>query len=307
MPTYNHEKFIAEAIESVLRQKTDFDYELLINDDCSTDTTAKIAEEYATKYSNVIRLFRQEKNNGLLNSYKFLLQKSQGKYIAILESDDFYLDSLKLQKQVVFLENNEDYGLCVSDVQLVDEHSDNLKIVTTEEDKNLNGNWYNRLLFSNFIRGGVSICFRKSLYDKLINIDDYISQSFRTFDYPLLLTIAANSKCEYIHEPLAAYRILVTSISNNSSYEKSILFEKSVFSIKKYIMDKNKDISFTQYSKIDILNYQLHVLMEKAWKNRKVKDFCAFSKNITVTNFRTFVLRFFPRLWYYQHILRFSK
>lgn len=307
MPTYNHERFIAQAIESALKQKTEYSYELLINDDCSKDNTAEIAEKYANEYPNIIHLFRQKENLGLMKSYKFLLEHACGKYIAILESDDYYLDEYKLQKQISFLEQNADFGICTSEVQLVDENNNPLELITTQDDAGLNGDWYNRLLFTNFIRGGVSICFRQELYKKYVNIDDYIALSFITFDYPLLLTLSAHSKCKYIHEPLAAYRILGTSISNNSSYKKAVLFEESILSIKKYIMDSNPDIPFTQYSKTDILNYQFHVLMEKAWKNRQVKDFCAFSKNIIVTNFRTFVLRFFPRFWYYQHILRFSK
>ena len=111
MPTYNHEKYISQAIESFINQKTTFKKELLINDDFSTDHTLSIAEEYQKKYPTEIKIFKHEKNRGLLYAYKVLTENAAGKYLAILESDDFYVDEFKLQKQVDFLEKNPDYGL----------------------------------------------------------------------------------------------------------------------------------------------------------------------------------------------------
>ena len=89
MPTYNHEKYISQAIESTLMQKTNFNYELLIHDDCSTDSTLSIARNYTEKHPDKIRPFTESENQGLLKSYKKLIENSKGKYLAILESDDF--------------------------------------------------------------------------------------------------------------------------------------------------------------------------------------------------------------------------
>ena len=120
MPTYNHEKYISQAIESALSQKTQYDWELLINDDCSTDNTRKIAQEYAEKYPEKIKLIYPETNQGLMKSYKRLFEIAQGKYIAILESDDIWISEEKLEKQVSFLEGNEEYGLCATATNLID-------------------------------------------------------------------------------------------------------------------------------------------------------------------------------------------
>ena len=103
MPTYNHEPFIAQAIESFLAQQTSFEIELLINDDCSTDNTYQVALGYAQKHPQ-IKLFKQTTNQGLLPNYKFLLQQAQGEYLAVLESDDYWIDENKLQKQVDYLD-----------------------------------------------------------------------------------------------------------------------------------------------------------------------------------------------------------
>ncbi|MFD1927504.1 glycosyltransferase [Sporosarcina siberiensis] len=104
--TYNHEKYIRDAIEGVLKQVTDFDFEFLIGEDCSTDSTRKIVEEYVLKYPEKIRMITSEKNVGhRLNNIR-LHDESIGKYVAICEGDDYWVDPYKLQKQVDYLENN---------------------------------------------------------------------------------------------------------------------------------------------------------------------------------------------------------
>ena len=120
MPTYNHEKYIAQAIESALMQKTDFKWELLIHDDCSTDSTLSIARLYSEKHPDKIKLLTETKNLGLMKSYKKLIETSKGKYLAVLESDDYWLDENKLQIQIDFLENNPDYGITATDIIRVD-------------------------------------------------------------------------------------------------------------------------------------------------------------------------------------------
>ena len=122
MPAYNHEKYISQAIESVLAQKTNYPYELLIHDDCSTDSTLTIAQNYATKFPDKIKLFTEKENQGLIKSYKRLIEQSNGKYLAILESDDYWLDENKLQIQIDFLESNSDYGIVAGDIISIDEN-----------------------------------------------------------------------------------------------------------------------------------------------------------------------------------------
>ena len=114
--TYNHSEFIAQAINSILEQKVNFDYEILIGDDCSSDGTCEIVDSYAKKYPNLIKTIRSEQNVGALRNEKRLMEASQGKYIAFLEGDDYWVDQFKLQKQVDFLEANPDYGLVHGDV-----------------------------------------------------------------------------------------------------------------------------------------------------------------------------------------------
>ena len=110
----------------VLAQETSYRYELLIHDDKSTDTTLKIAQEYAKKYPDKIFLLTEKENQGLLKSYKKLIGYSKGKYLAILESDDYWIDKNKLQMQIDFLENNYDYGIVAGDIRNIDENGNTI-------------------------------------------------------------------------------------------------------------------------------------------------------------------------------------
>jgi len=122
--TYNHEKYLAQALESIVCQKTNFRFEILINDDASTDNTKKIAEEYVLKYPNIIRFFRQEKNIGSTRSGYEMLINCYGEYIASCEGDDYWCNENKLQIQADFLDAHSDYSACAHEVSLVDENGD---------------------------------------------------------------------------------------------------------------------------------------------------------------------------------------
>ncbi len=113
--TYNHEKYIAQCIEGALMQKTNFPFEILIGEDCSTDGTREIVFSYQQKFADVIRVVTSEKNiGGNQNSFR-LQQACRGKYHAMCEGDDYWIDPLKLQKQVDFMEAHPDYSMCCHD------------------------------------------------------------------------------------------------------------------------------------------------------------------------------------------------
>jgi len=128
MITYNHEPFIAQAIEGVLMQKTNFKYELVIGEDCSTDNTRKICEEYAHNYPDIIRLLPSEKNLGMFaNGTRTMKACMNGKYIALCEGDDYWTDPNKLQKQVDFMESNKCVSLCYHKVLIPNKKIDHKK------------------------------------------------------------------------------------------------------------------------------------------------------------------------------------
>src|ERR1035438_103773 len=104
--TYNQEKYIAQAIESVINQKCDFKFELIIGEDCSKDNTRAIVAAYAAKYPDIIVPVLQEKKMGASLNFNTCLMRSRGKYFSALEGDDYWTDSNKLQRQFDFMEAN---------------------------------------------------------------------------------------------------------------------------------------------------------------------------------------------------------
>lgn len=127
VPTYNHEKYIAQALDSILAQKISFSMEILIGDDCSSDGTQNILKKYKSQYPDLIKLFLQEKNVGATRNAYNLLTHAQGKYLATLEGDDYWIDNNKLQKQIDFLEKHSEYIGCTHAFSIVDEFGKPLK------------------------------------------------------------------------------------------------------------------------------------------------------------------------------------
>ena len=237
--TFNQEMYVEKAIQSALNQKTDFYYEILIGDDFSTDNTKEICSRYAQKYPDIIILEPRSKNIGLINNYADLIKKAQGKYIAILEGDDYWIDLYKLQKQYDFLENN-DCGLVFSNCQLLNNESGKMILKHSIPIKCQLGSIYNDLIRENFITA-VTIVFNKSLIIQHLEDDLEQIRKFKTIDYYIILLVAQNSKIGYIDDITSVYRIHNNSISNNKKLEIRINFLQSILEIKLFILKKFND------------------------------------------------------------------
>ncbi|MCM1500047.1 MAG: glycosyltransferase, partial [Clostridium sp.] len=109
MPSYNRGEYIAEAIESVLRQKVTFDYKLVVADDGSTDNSLDVVDNYKDKYPDKIEIMISEKNHGLLPNCIRVYEKMKTKYFGMLDADDYWIDEKFLQKAYDFLEKNSEY------------------------------------------------------------------------------------------------------------------------------------------------------------------------------------------------------
>ena len=128
MITYGHEKYISEAIYGVLMQKCNFDVELIIANDCSPDTTEDIVNEIISSHKNCswIKYTRHLINKGAVGNFIWSLKQAKGKYLAICEGDDYWTDPYKLQKQVDFLEKNNDFSICFTDYKVLYENTKNI-------------------------------------------------------------------------------------------------------------------------------------------------------------------------------------
>jgi len=119
--TFQHEKYIAEALDSFLKQKTNFNFEILVHDDASTDRTADIIRQYAERYPDKIFPVIQAENQyskGILISKEFQYPRARGKYFALCEGDDFWIDENKLQRQFDYMQTHPECTLCISNAQV---------------------------------------------------------------------------------------------------------------------------------------------------------------------------------------------
>ena len=239
--TYNHRPYIAEAIESILKQKVNFIFEILIGDDCSFDGTNSIVSYYASKYPELIKAMDYKQNVGALKNEQHLIHTAKGKYIAFCEGDDFWTDEFKLQKQVDFLEKNPDYGLVHGDVNHYFESTGNTEYSVNKKNKlNIsNGSIFYELLKPNplFIKTATT-CFRKEL---VINYFDYkmaIKENWPLSDIALWMDITYHSKAYYFNEVFATYRLLNESASRTKDWKKKMSYHQSLFQIKLHYIKK---------------------------------------------------------------------
>lgn len=215
---YNNEPYIREAVESILRQKTSFKVEIVVGDDFSTDNTLDIIKSYECTenvYFNILdrpiggEYWKDRQRLGRLYNFKNIIDNCQGKYIALLDGDDYWTDPLKLQKQVGFLENDSNYALCFHNVKVLNAgESDDMKSM-------LNGlskvDFDTIDILKQWFIPTCSIVFRNSESLEL----PYWFTDCISGDIPLLLLLSLQGKFHFIDELCGVYRKHIAGVSNS--------------------------------------------------------------------------------------------
>jgi glycosyltransferase involved in cell wall biosynthesis len=239
MITYNHEPYIAQAIEGVLLQEVDFPYELVIGEDCSTDATREIVLEHQKKYPDIIRVITSDMNVGARKNSIRTLKACRGKYLTFCDGDDYWCHPEKLQKQVDFLESNPDYGLVHSDYnKLINKTGKIIEFWHKQTNVKIpDDNSFEKLLVKNCIATS-TVCARSELVKqaKMTNVGYY--ENWMSWDRFVWMEISRHSKIEYIDEPLSVYRRREESISNSKDIKKKLNFIKSSYDMRFYFIDK---------------------------------------------------------------------
>lgn len=210
--TYNHAPYIRQCLEGFMMQQCNFPFEVLIHDDASTDGTQEIIKEFQEKYPDIIKPIFQTENQfskgvrGMMARFNF--PRSQGKYIALCEGDDYWTDPLKLQKQVDFLEENEEYSTCFHKVNFIHINP----ALNSISNNDLTGD--RDFFFSDFIdknpASTCSVMFRAFILKsntKYLNfnpvIDDFI-----------ILLLAKAGKIRYMNDIMGVYNIHPGGVSS---------------------------------------------------------------------------------------------
>jgi len=288
---YNRDKYIARALDSILMQKVNFSYEMVVGDDFSTDDTRKILLTYQQKYPEKFVLLLPEKNQGALNNALQIYKNCKGKYIAILEGDDYWNYEYKLQKQIDFLEENNDYVACFHDAVI----ENNLFIESgTSENKNMYSSYKYYSQFNKYSEETMvwDIIQRKiiptaSLVFRNMGFDDFF-ESFKkvhlSLQWALQLYLIKNSKFKYFNQPWSVY--------NNHS--KGITKTLDVLEFNKNNINILKIISLNNFYKkypIDIKKAILEEFKQILYnKNLYKKSFFLFAKNYLLYLFYNFSL-----------------
>jgi glycosyltransferase involved in cell wall biosynthesis len=271
MITYNHEKFILEALKGVFNQKFNFKCELIIYDDCSTDSTVEIIKKYFEETDSIfdsINLNVNPTNLGVSKNFYSSLIRCNGKYIALCEGDDFWIDSLKVKKQVDFLENNDSYVMVYHPVKILDskeylEDYFNLKKIPETST-------YNDFLnFGNYVQT-CSVVFKNVVKNFPIEKVNYLN------DYILWFWISQFGKVYRIDEIMSIYRFSSGVWYNLSDFKKEMHTLNTLFEVKKIIKTNTDSIVLENriytlafltlpvqlrkinYNNYDINNYLLH-------------------------------------------------
>jgi glycosyltransferase involved in cell wall biosynthesis len=238
---FNQEQYIARAIHGVLAQQSEYTFELLISDDCSSDRTPEIIAEYASRYPEIIVPYYQPVNIGPKNNDRFLFQKAKGEYICYCEADDFWNDPKKMQKQVSFLETNPDFGLVHSDIHLLDEAT-GVQINDYNKSKGIqivSGHIEEQLLVSNHYIKTMTVCYRKQIIESFYFTDPQIAEANWTMvDLSQWLCIAYHSKVHYFDEVMATYCLRPESMSKSRSPLKMHHFHRDIYNIRFHFIAK---------------------------------------------------------------------
>ena len=222
MITYAHEKYIRQAIEGVLMQDINFEVELIIADDNSPDNTEQVVLDIASSHPNGkwIKYTKHNKNKGMMPNFIWTLEQCKGKYIAMCEGDDYWTDPNKLQKQVDFLEGNEEYVLCFHNVLIQDDK----EIMKKDAISDHLGNTMSMidLAKGNFIHTP-SVVFRNNF-----ELPNWY-YSLPLGDWPLYLIIIKNKKIKKLDDVMCVYREHPNGIwSQTTKNQKYLVIIKTI-------------------------------------------------------------------------------
>jgi glycosyltransferase involved in cell wall biosynthesis len=240
MITYGHDKFLRKAIEGVLMQQVNFNFELIVANDCSPDETDFIVSEIFRTNSNAkcINYIKHKENIGMMPNFIFALKQAKGKYIALCEGDDYWTDPFKLQKQVDFMEANSDYSVCFHKVNILKANGELVDDFITTVPEN-HENLEDLARFGNYIHTP-SVLFRNEALEFMVN-DQFFQQS-PIGDYYLYMNIAKTGKIGFLEDTMEVYRYGVGIWSSESSFYRSKNFNYTLLLLARNFRNENSDI-----------------------------------------------------------------
>lgn len=219
--TYNQEQWIEQTLDSILAQKTEYSYEIIIGEDFGTDNTRNICKRYVDKYDNIF-LTEQTTNLGIIGNYINCLRQCKGKYIMVCAGDDFWHNPNKIQLQVDYMNSHTECVISHTDINLLNENSGKL-LSDYNKQHNITppeGKIQHEVIAGKEYIRAVTMCIKKEVLFKYCDLDKWIELAFPREDWPTLFILSAYGDINYIPISTATYRVGQESITNTLSYDK---------------------------------------------------------------------------------------
>ncbi len=258
--TYNHELYIKQCLESVLAQNVNFRYEIVIAEDCSTDNTKNIIKTIQSQHPNIFKVIYQAKNRGMMKNAEHALQLCRGKYIAILDGDDYWTDANKLHQQVNFLETQTNCVICFHNTQEIWENSNHKEPISLVPKGMPKITSFKDIIRSNYIPT-CTIIFKNNLFHKLPGW----TTDFPELDYSITLLNAQHGDIGYINKSMAVHRVhkggMYFNLQDNASESRKHLlgimqniYQSSRNDLRPYVRNRISELSF-ELARIALKNH----------------------------------------------------
>lgn len=223
MSAYNHGKFISRCLDSVLMQKTNFEFEVVIGEDCSQDSTRDIIVDYSTKYPDIIKPFFPEKNIGMMKMDVATFPLCKGDYLALLNGDDEWTDENKLQIQADLLDSDKGISMCYHQSKVIDE------ISGQEWDTEFTGEG-DELPVEKLFHGFNPIMTASVMCRNIGKLPDYYEE-LPYGDMPLYLMLSEMGKIKYIDKVMCLYRIHASGNWQGDNLKNNLIKDLSYYKV----------------------------------------------------------------------------
>lgn len=233
---FNCEEYIKECLDSILDQQCSFSIEIIVGEDCSTDSSRAILERYAELYPEVVVPIYNGKNLGICANFSSAVSCARGEYIAFCDADDYWHNPEKLQRQVEFLEDDAECVMVYSNANILNEESGSLlkNCYQLKDSSAPSGYIYEQLMRKNFIIAS-SPCSRAKEIKETCKEISLKNHSWMLQDYPLWLAVSLKGRVGYFDEAMITYRIRSGSLSSVTSI-KRVNLKYSVWKIREYFL-----------------------------------------------------------------------
>lgn len=278
--TYNHENYIRDCLEGIVKQKTNFKFQVFVGEDCSTDNTRKIVQEYVEKYPELIIPFYREKNIGSIRNFGDLCERVNTKYVTFCDGDDYWIDYYKIQKQVEYLEANPEINGIMGKLKL--EVPDDWFLMDYYK-KSPDGNFYHPDFLPGFKMPKDKLIDVKNIADnnithtcaimlrvntKIVKLPDWFYNTYMG-DTPYAMLQIGTGKIYFSDDVVCVYRRHEGGVTNSTDKEMSMLNSRIAYityltGVREFFIENYESyglINIENRIKLEIANY-LKVLVK---------------------------------------------